>query len=247
MKFCSAVVAVPALLAVAVQGFTVPSASMRTSRLQVMETEEETKQQEQAADPDAAAEDVEGLPWWWELVWKLDMMQKGEPGEDIIFGDTANVLRTNIEQIYGGYDSLDGCPLAEGELNDIADGTMFVGLQRYQVRYESPYKLCFGPKSFLVISDPIQAKHILRDANTNYDKVRKCPVPNCTRVEWGVSINFVRIGCFGRDFGAHHGQGFDPSRPQDVVGSSSSDCAGLSQGLVGAHGGFVWVLQWSVD
>ena len=37
-------------------------------------------------DPDA-----EGLPWWWELVWKLDMMKTGEPGEDIIFGDSANV------------------------------------------------------------------------------------------------------------------------------------------------------------
>jgi hypothetical protein len=34
----------------------------------------------------------------------------------------------------------------------------------------SPYKLCFGPKSFLVISDPVQARHILRDANSNYDK-----------------------------------------------------------------------------
>lgn len=27
-----------------------------------------------------------------------------------------------------------------------------------------------GPKSFLVISDPVQARHMLRDANTNYDK-----------------------------------------------------------------------------
>mmetsp|Transcript_11585 Transcript_11585/g.33392 ORF Transcript_11585/g.33392 Transcript_11585/m.33392 type:complete len:619 (-) Transcript_11585:4-1860(-) len=116
-------------------------------------------------DPDA-----EGLPWWWELVWKLDIMKKGEPGEEIIFGDSANVLRTNIEQIYGGYPSLDGCPLAEGELNDIADGTMFVGLQNYQINCGSPYKLCFGPKSFLVISDPVQAKHMLRDANANYDK-----------------------------------------------------------------------------
>jgi len=47
---------------------------------------------------------------------------------------------------------------------------MFIGLQRYQKTYNSPYKLCFGPKSFLVISDPVQARHILRDANTNYDK-----------------------------------------------------------------------------
>lgn len=114
--------------------------------------------------------DKGGLPWWWELVWKLDIMKLGTEGEDIVFGDTANVLRTNIEQIYGGYPSLDGCPLAEGDISDIADGTMFIGLQRYQAKYQSPYKLCFGPKSFLVVSDPLQAKHILRDANTNYDK-----------------------------------------------------------------------------
>jgi len=117
-------------------------------------------------DPDA-----EGLPWWWELVWQLDMMKLGTPGDAVTFGDSANVLRTNIEQIYGGFPSLDGCPLAEGALTDIADGTMFIGLQRYQNNYGSPYKLCFGPKSFLVISDPVQAKHVLRDANTNYDKV----------------------------------------------------------------------------
>mmetsp|Transcript_30664 Transcript_30664/g.73552 ORF Transcript_30664/g.73552 Transcript_30664/m.73552 type:complete len:486 (+) Transcript_30664:499-1956(+) len=47
---------------------------------------------------------------------------------------------------------------------------MFVGLQQYMNDYGSPYKLCFGPKSFLVISDPVQARHMLRDANANYDK-----------------------------------------------------------------------------
>jgi len=115
-------------------------------------------------------EEVEGLPWWWEFVWDLDIMKKGDPGSDVIFGDSANVLRTNIEQIYGGFDSLDGTPLAEGEITDIADGTMFIGLQQYYQKYGSPYKLCFGPKSFLVISDPIQAKHILRENNEAYDK-----------------------------------------------------------------------------
>ena len=130
------------------------------------EDETKTEQNQSEIDPDA-----EGLPWWWELVWKLDVMKKGEDGKDVIFGDSANVLRTNIEQIYGGYPSMDGCPLAEGELNDIADGTMFIGLQNYFKNYGSPYKLCFGPKSFLVISDPIQARHLLRDANKKYDKV----------------------------------------------------------------------------
>jgi cytochrome P450 len=134
------------------------------------DVDKETVNANGATDSATAAKDVEGLPWWWENVWDLDMMKKGQPGNAIIFGDSANVLRTNIEQIYGGYKSLDGCPLAEGELTDIADGTMFIGLQNYQKEYQSPYKLCFGPKSFLVISDPVQAKHILRDANTNYDK-----------------------------------------------------------------------------
>jgi len=125
---------------------------------------------EPVAESKSDDEESEGLPWWWEFVWDLDMMKLGVPGTPMILGDTANVFRTNIEQIYGDYPSLDGCPLAEGELGDIADGTMFIGLQNYQNSYGSPYKLCFGPKSFLVISDPVQARHILRDNNVNYDK-----------------------------------------------------------------------------
>lgn len=51
--------------------------------------------------PHAAKSKQDGLPWWWEYVWNLDIMKRGEPGTDIIFGDSAHVLRTNIEQIYG--------------------------------------------------------------------------------------------------------------------------------------------------
>ena len=184
MRFATALA-----LLTAVEAFTVPilpvslqqqlpiqqQRSISSTSLYSTETEEDKKTEPTSASGGAdekAAEDVEGLPWWWELVWELDMMKTGNPGEEITFGDSANVLRTNIEQIYGGYDSLDGCPLAEGALDDIADGTMFIGLQRYYDNYGSPYKLCFGPKSFLVISDPMQAKHILKDANSNYDKVR---------------------------------------------------------------------------
>ena len=38
------------------------------------------------------------------------------------------------------------------------------------IQYGSVYKLLFGPKSFIVISDPIIAKHILRDNAKAYDK-----------------------------------------------------------------------------
>lgn len=115
-----------------------------TSLFSSLKEKEDTETAATDASPTPTDPDAEGLPWWWELVWKLDIMQKGVPGEEIIFGDSANVLRTNIEQIYGGYPSLDGCPLAEGELDDIASGTMFVGLQSYEKNYGSPYKLCFG-------------------------------------------------------------------------------------------------------
>lgn len=33
------------------------------------------------------------------------------------------------------------------------------------------YKLAFGPKAFVVVSDPIVARHILRENAFGYDKV----------------------------------------------------------------------------
>jgi len=152
-------------------GPQISATSLFSSTKERAETEASSKSPEPPrVDDDEDDKEVEGLPWWWELVWDLDMMKLGEPGTEVTFGDSANVLRTNIEQIYGGFPSKDGCPMAEGALDDIGDGTMFIGLQNYYNNYGSPYKLCFGPKSFLVISDPVQARHILRDANKNYDK-----------------------------------------------------------------------------
>ena len=37
----------------------------------------------------------------WNFVWKLPIMERGEQGAPIQFGDVAHVLRKNIEQIYG--------------------------------------------------------------------------------------------------------------------------------------------------
>jgi len=124
-----------------------PQTSYHTTTKLFSQLQEEEKVAETETDTSSIpSPDAEGLPWWWDAVWKLDVMQTGEPGTVITFGDSANVLRTNIEQIYGGYPSKDGCPLAEGELDDIGDGTMFIGLERYYNNYGSPYKLCFGPK-----------------------------------------------------------------------------------------------------
>ena len=114
--------------------------------------------------------DSDSLPWWWDAFWSLPFISPSPPGTKCTLSDSALVLKSNIEQIYGGAPSLDNCPLATGALDDIADGTMFVGLQTYFRQNNSPYKLCFGPKSFLVVSDAVQARHVLREANDCYDK-----------------------------------------------------------------------------
>lgn len=118
------------------------------------------------------AKEVEGLPWWWEAFWTLPFTKRGKQGEPLTLGDSMHVFRCNIEQIFGGYPSFDGAPLAEGDLEKagLTDGTMYIGLQEYYKNFGSVYKLCFGPKSFLVISDAEIAKHVLRERTMTYDK-----------------------------------------------------------------------------
>jgi cytochrome P450 len=115
---------------------------------------------------------VEGLPWWWEAFWTLPIPERGKPGEPLNTGDTLHVFRKNIEQIFGGEESYDGAPLATGDLASagLTDGTMYLGLQKYKENFGDVYKLCFGPKSFLVVSDPQVVKHIMCDSVFNYDK-----------------------------------------------------------------------------
>lgn len=117
-------------------------------------------------------ETPEGLPWWWEAFWMLPFTARGKKGEPLNMGDTMHVFRTNIEQIFGGEPSYDGAPLATGDLASagLTDGTMYLGLQKYQENFGDVYKLCFGPKSFMVVSDPATVKHILRENVFNYDK-----------------------------------------------------------------------------
>jgi len=40
-----------------------------------------------------------------------------------------------------------------------------------EMQHGAVYKLAFGPKAFVVVSDPIVARHILRENAFAYDKV----------------------------------------------------------------------------
>lgn len=51
-----------------------------------------------------------------------------------------------------------------GDLQTLAGGPLFLLLAKYYTDYGPIFNLSFGPKSFLVISDPVMARHILRDS-----------------------------------------------------------------------------------
>lgn len=68
----------------------------------------------------------------WDWMWKQNFMKPSEPGvSPTKFGDAATVLRNNIEQVYGGAESIDGAPIAEGEVKGMLEGSLFLGLQSY--------------------------------------------------------------------------------------------------------------------
>ena len=110
------------------------------------------------------------LPGYWDTIWKLPFMQGGAPGSPLTFGDTALTFKYNIEQLFGGYPSRDGAPLAAADISDIDLKALFLGMKNYFDRYGPVFKMCFGPKSFMVISDPVVARHLLRERSRGYDK-----------------------------------------------------------------------------
>lgn len=58
-----------------------------------------------------------------------------------------------------------------GDLQTLAGGPLFLLLAKYYETYGAVFNLSFGPKSFLVVSDPVMARHILRERTPNdYDK-----------------------------------------------------------------------------
>ncbi|XP_041991077.1 cytochrome P450 97B2, chloroplastic [Salvia splendens] len=61
-------------------------------------------------------------------------------------------------------------PTAEGAVSDLFGKPLFFSLYDWFIEHGSVYKLAFGPKAFVVVSDPIVARHILRENAFSYDK-----------------------------------------------------------------------------
>ncbi|KAK9285940.1 hypothetical protein L1049_025142 [Liquidambar formosana] len=80
--------------------------------------------------------------------------------------DNASNLLTNF--LSGG--SLGSMPIAEGAVSDLFGRPLFFSLYDWFIEHGSVYKLAFGPKAFVVVSDPIVVRHILRENAFCYDK-----------------------------------------------------------------------------
>lgn len=62
-------------------------------------------------------------------------------------------------------------PSATGELSDLAgDEPLFKALYQWFIDNGGVFKLAFGPKAFIVISDPVVVRHLLKENAFNYDK-----------------------------------------------------------------------------
>ncbi|KAL9426916.1 hypothetical protein AB3S75_033655 [Citrus x aurantiifolia] len=61
-------------------------------------------------------------------------------------------------------------PEAKGAVNAIRSEAFFIPLYELYLTYGGIFRLTFGPKSFLIVSDPSIAKHILKDNSKGYSK-----------------------------------------------------------------------------
>ncbi|KNA25057.1 hypothetical protein SOVF_010120 [Spinacia oleracea] len=88
-----------------------------------------------------------------------------KPKSRNLFDNASNIL-TNF--LSGG--NLGSMPTAEGAVSDLFGRPLFFALYDWFLEHGSVYKLAFGPKAFVVVSDPIVARHILRENAFSYDK-----------------------------------------------------------------------------
>lgn len=75
-----------------------------------------------------------------------------------------------IVNLTGGSLDYPSIPEAKGSVSAIRSEAFFVPLYELYLTYGGIFRLTFGPKSFLIVSDPAIAKHILKDNPKGYSK-----------------------------------------------------------------------------
>jgi len=100
-------------------------------------------------------------------LWDVYMMFATNLLANIGFGDAlgmAKVPNAVIQKYEGSFFSFIKGALG-GDLQTLAGGPLFLLLAKYYKDYGPIFNLSFGPKSFLVVSDPVMARHILRESS----------------------------------------------------------------------------------
>ncbi|KAL4440213.1 hypothetical protein ABPG75_003214 [Micractinium tetrahymenae] len=90
-------------------------------------------------------------------------------------GNLTDGLSRLLTEVSQGYFQPDvggkNIPVAQGELSDLAgDEPLFKALYKWFLESGGVFKLEFGPKAFIVVSDPVVVRHLLKENYTNYDK-----------------------------------------------------------------------------
>ncbi|KAI3859466.1 hypothetical protein MKW92_002959 [Papaver armeniacum] len=79
-------------------------------------------------------------------------------------------LLLNLVSTKKGVETLKIIPQARGALSALRGQPFFIPLYNLFLTYGGIFRLNFGPKSFLIVSDPAIAKHILKDNSKAYSK-----------------------------------------------------------------------------
>ena len=90
--------------------------------------------------------------------------------EELKFQDIVSLWVTQILQTYGDAESKDNAPVCEGVIDDLVGGPIFLALYPYFRRYGGVFKLAFGPKVFMVLSDPVVVREVLKEKPFSFDK-----------------------------------------------------------------------------
>ncbi|KAJ1443535.1 Cytochrome P450 [Sesbania bispinosa] len=78
-----------------------------------------------------------------------------------------------LDFLFGWVEGRDGYPRipeAKGSIKAVRSEAFFIPLYELYLTYGGIFRLTFGPKSFLIVSDPSIAKHILKDNAKAYSK-----------------------------------------------------------------------------
>ncbi|KAE8770000.1 Cytochrome P450 97B2 [Hordeum vulgare] len=101
------------------------------------------------------------VPFRWLAPVAARLVKLGPPGE---------LAAGLLTKVAGGARRGPELPRAVGSLASIAGEAFFLPLYNLFLTYGGVFRLNFGPKSFLIVSDPDVANHILRDNSKAYSK-----------------------------------------------------------------------------